>query len=175
MILYICQTLDGFIADEKFKFDFLDPINEQVLNSNNELIKNSYENFIKDIDIIVQGYTTYQSLIDIGMNNPYQDYENYVITKKHLNHQDETVTKFLDFAMFKQLNFTNKKVWLVGGSQIIKKAMEEAMIEEMIIFQLPIFLTKGIKLFDTVSTSKTITLKSVIHDDQFSQSHYLLK
>ena len=55
--LFIAMSLDGYIADEDGNIDWLQAFEEQ------EGTTNSYDMFIKNIDSIIMGYTTYHQLI----------------------------------------------------------------------------------------------------------------
>lgn len=58
VILYISQSLDGFIADSKGNVDW-------ILGNNKEYLSDyGYETFIKDIDTVILGYNTYSQIIN---------------------------------------------------------------------------------------------------------------
>jgi hypothetical protein len=68
MIIYVGQSIDGYIADKNGQVTFLEQF-ESITTSTNNNIKNSYQNFIKDINVIVQGKTTYNQNSEIGSQN----------------------------------------------------------------------------------------------------------
>jgi dihydrofolate reductase len=45
---------------------------------------------------------------------------------------------------------TEEEIWLVGGSQIIKVFFEENLVQDLILFVVPIILGSGILLFDRI-------------------------
>ena len=45
---------------------------------------------------------------------------------------------------------TDEDIWLVGGSQLIKVFLEEALVEDLIVFIVPVILGSGIPLFDSI-------------------------
>jgi dihydrofolate reductase len=45
---------------------------------------------------------------------------------------------------------TDEDIWLVGGSQLIKVFLEENLVDDMIVFVVPIILGDGIPLFDRI-------------------------
>lgn len=56
IILYISQSLDGFIADDNRSVDW-------ILGNDEEYVSDyGYENFIKDIDTVILGATTYKQI-----------------------------------------------------------------------------------------------------------------
>ncbi len=58
VILYIGMSLDGYIADKDMKVDWMngDDLNNQ---------ESSYDKFVKSIDTIIMGYTTYHQVINV--------------------------------------------------------------------------------------------------------------
>lgn len=85
MIIYICQTIDGFIAKKNGDISYLDYHNESISNSTSIGIRDSYNNFIKNIDVTVSGYNTYEVIRNAGYENPYPNTKNFVITNKVLD------------------------------------------------------------------------------------------
>ncbi len=53
---------------------------------------------------------------------------------------------------------TDEDIWLVGGSQLIKVFLEEDLVQDMIVFVVPIILGGGIPLFDGIG--KEIRLRT---------------
>jgi dihydrofolate reductase len=45
---------------------------------------------------------------------------------------------------------TEEEIWLVGGSQIIKVFFEENLVQDLIVFVVPIILGSEIFLFDRI-------------------------
>ncbi len=169
MIVYIAQSLDGYIADQNDSLEWLDNYAAELITAKDEL-KNSYPNFIKDIDVVVYGKKTYNFLKNLGIDNPYAEYENYLITNNQVD--DQTITKQLTMDDFKQLDFSNKKVWVVGGGSIIAQLMDDDMVNQLTITTMPIILGGGPKLFSTTTQSKW-RLTNVQHDLDFIETTYV--
>jgi len=53
---------------------------------------------------------------------------------------------------------TEEDIWLVGGSQLIKLFLEKNLVEDLIIFVVPVILGSGIPLFDLIG--KEIRLRT---------------
>ncbi len=174
MKLYICETMDGYIARENGSFDFLDEYNELIPKSPNEQIAKTYEIFMQDIKNVVQGYTTYKQLDEIGFGDHYGQFNHYVLTNKHHDLVDPNVTAFVSLEELKALHLNGEETFLVGGSKVIQSCFKEQLITEMIIFKIPMFLTKGIKLFDQIDADVDLSIKEVIHDEKYMQVHYLV-
>lgn len=168
MIVYIAQSLDGYIADINNSVDWLEAYNEEILQTSPMFAK-SYEEFIRTIDVVVQGANTYQFLVESGYGNPYQDLENYVITSK--DYSDQTVTKFCTIAEFLKKDFTNKNVWIVGGAQVIEQLLTSKVVTKLIITQMPLILGGGIPLF-TGTAQMNLTLEKVRYEANFLEMTY---
>ena len=86
----------------------------------------------------------------------------YVFTRqKELLHREKNV-EFVSgniVEFIRQLKEkTDQDIWLVGGSQLIKVFLRENLVQDMIVFVVPIILGGGIPLFDHIG--KEIRLRS---------------
>lgn len=141
-ILYIAVSLDGYIATKDHNMDWLQKI--KVENT-------TYYDFIKEIDVVVMGKTTYDVVNKLTNNNwPYSNFLTYVFTNKNMN--DTENIKFVngDFLTISnsiKLN-SSKNVWICGGKEIVNQYMKHNLIDEFRISIIPTILGEGIKLFD---------------------------
>lgn len=145
IILYIATTLDGFIARKDGSIDFLklfENIGEDY----------GYNEFYKNIDVIVMGRKTYEQVLTFE-EFPYKNKECFVFTrdKKMSNNNINNNIVFIneDIKEFVR-RFENKNLWLVRGSEIIKEFLKFNIIDEFIITIIPILLGDGIPLFNKV-------------------------
>jgi dihydrofolate reductase len=94
---------------------------------------------------------------------PYGEKKTYVFTRQNEPLRREKNVEFVsgDVGEFvRQLKEnTDKDIWPVGGSQLIKVFLEEGLVQDMIIFIVPVILGSGIPLFDRIV--KEIRLKMV--------------
>lgn len=143
--LFIVMSLDGYIAGEDGCIDWL-----QVFE-NQEGTTNSYDMFIKNIDSIIMGYTTYHQLItEITPNQwPYAIQDTYVITHRTL--KDKSNICFVNQDPVSLLHDLKQKegkgIWVCGGAQIITPLIEQQMIDVYHISVIPVLLGNGIRLF----------------------------
>ncbi len=172
MKLYICQTIDGFIAENDGSIEFLNKYNELIANSPNEKIKKSYDNFMNDITSVVEGYKTFKQIEDMGYGDFYNNYNHYVLTKNHKNELSKNNAECITFDELINLNLENDKTFLIGGSQIIAEAISRKLISKIIIVTLPHFLGSGIKLFDNINTNATLKVTDCFNDNYFTQIEY---
>ncbi len=175
MKLYICQSLDGYIAKSDGSIDFLEQFNDLIANSPNERIANTYQDFMSNISNIVEGYTTYKQIDEMGYGAQYSQYNHYVITNHHQHQIDDNVTAFIDFDQLERLNLEADTTFLVGGSKIITEALNRNLVTEIIITGLPIMLGSGIKLFEGIKSNPKLAISDITNDQNFYQVTYQVK
>ncbi|MBP2099359.1 dihydrofolate reductase family protein [Enterococcus rivorum] len=144
VILYIATSLDGYIAEEDGKIDFLN--NVEVTEEDT-----SYEELLEKIDTVIMGRTTYhQVTTELAPDNyPYEKQTSYIITH-HPEANTETIiyTKDSPVKLVEKLKEeSGKAIWIVGGGSIVAPLVEANLIDTYIIATLPIVLGKGIPLF----------------------------
>lgn len=108
------------------------------------------------------GRKTYEQILGFG-DWPYTEKKTYVFTKQNEPLRREKNVKFVsgsveEFTHQLKEN-TDEDIWLVGGSQLIKAFLEENLIEDLIVFIVPVILGSGIPLFDRIG--KEIKLRTV--------------
>jgi len=143
--LFIAVSLNGKIARPDGSVDWLEII------PNPEKTDYGYQDFLNSIDTTIQGYNTYNQLIGWGIDFPYMGKKNYVLTKK----QDAVNTEYVEFITENHTEFIKQlkeeegsDIWLIGGSQANKLVLNAGLLDEIIIFIMPIVLSGGIELFD---------------------------
>lgn len=144
--VYIASSLDGYIADENKSVSFLDKYNDILKDS--KFYQNDFNNYFKDFEYVVMGYSTYEDVIRFGIDI-YQDRQIYVITRKTNLENTDQIT-FINLEEYLNLNLVGNQT-IVGGSQIIKELMDRLLIDEFIITIIPVILGKGIPLFNTTN------------------------
>lgn len=142
--LYIAISLDGKIADKNGSVDWL----EKVPNPNQD--DYGYNDFIKSIDTTIMGNSTYKQVLSFPGPFPYSDFKNYVLTRDKTLTSDEYAT-FITADMgqiIKELKKTEgKDIWVIGGGQVNTEIHDLGLIDEYMIFVMPIILGEGIPLF----------------------------
>lgn len=146
-ILYIATSQDGFIADKDGNLDWL----PQEAPEDQDF---GFDDFVKSIDVIAQGSRTFLqtiSFIDAGIvtDLPYQGKHMYVFTRQPMqtNRNDVTFVASIEeyLAMINQ-DSSIKRVWLLGGAQLIASFKAYDLIDECIITVIPVKLDEGIAL-----------------------------
>ena len=157
--LYIAMSLNGKIAQKDGSVDWLESL------PNPDKLDYGYTALIESVDTTLQGYTTYASIADRGIEVPTKDKTNYVLTNK----KEIEDKPFIHFVTADHLNFIKnlkqqpgKDIWLIGGGQTNTWLFNEGLIDEMQVFVIPMVLTDGIELFELLPKESTLQLQEVI-------------
>lgn len=162
VILFIAQTLDGYIAEKNGGIDFL--IDNDFTSGDTK--DREYEKLAKRIDTVVMGRKTYDQVAnELSPDNyPYDDFENYILTRHeaqdagNIHFIQEDVSDLVE----KLKNEPSKKdIWIVGGSSIIPPLINDDLIDIYQIGVIPIILGDGIPLFSNRTEFKELNLESV--------------
>lgn len=153
--LYIAISLNGKIAKPDGSVDWLESI------PNPEKTDHGYADFYKSIDITIQGNNTYKQILGWGIDFPYADKQNYVFTRNEALVNTENV----DFVAKNHVDFINelkrqdgKDVWVIGGAQLNTMLLNENLIDEIQVFIMPIIISDGINLFESLPNETKLTL-----------------
>lgn len=144
IISYSAVSLNFKIAREDGSVDWLEDID------NPDKLDYGYYNFYNSIESTIMGYNTYAQLKSWDIEFPYKEKKNYVFTHRKHEHPDPNVTfvtqDHLEFAQ----NLKGKSeghVWLVGGAGLNGSFLNAGLIDELVIFVMPVILENGIDLF----------------------------
>lgn len=149
--LYIAISEDGFIASADGSVAWLDQYNSLGEDY-------GYPNFIKSIDSVVMGNTTYEQVLGFG-DYPYSDKKSFVFTTKDKSAKGITFVNSGAHEFVESLDV--KHLWLIGGANLFKQFQVESLIDEYIIHVMPFVLGDGIKLFDDSNSDILSSLKKV--------------
>lgn len=163
IILYIAQSIDGYIAKTDGSLDWLEQ------HPNPEKLDYGYYSFYNSISSTIMGNATYQEILGFGVDWPYPNCKSYIVSK---NTQLEIKTP--NTFLLNDLNLqtidkikveSQKNIWLIGGGKLIKSFLELKAIDEMIITTIPVLLGDGIPLFERGFKPQNFNLK---HTQSFS-------
>lgn len=141
IILYIAQSLNGKIARADGGVDWLENI------PNPEKSDYGYTAFYDSVDTTIQGYNTYEQVINWGIEFPYADKKNYVLSRKpHLTDTEHATFILSDhITRIKEIKAKEgKNIWLIGGGQINTMLFNAGLIDEVRLFIMPIVIPDGI-------------------------------
>ncbi|MGL4367696.1 MAG: dihydrofolate reductase family protein [Brevinemataceae bacterium] len=167
VILYIAQSLDGYIARLNRSIDWL----PQELD---EKFSKLYAEFYNSIDTIIMGYKTYlQITTELSEGNwPYLGTKSFILTRTPKKGISDEFTTFTDRDVVELIhdlkNQQGKNIWIVGGTSCIHPLIQKNMIDEYVITTIPKLIGNGIRLFPNhdndipLTVTKTIMHKNIV-------------
>jgi len=156
--LYIAISLDGKIAKLNDDVSWLDEI------PNPDKSDYGYYDFYEKVDTIIMGNGTYKFVQRMGAEYPYKGKSSYVITRDASMTDNEDVkyvsgTDVIELVQSLQANGKGD-VWVVGGGQVNTLFANANLIDELMIYVMPIVIGEGIPLFGEGLDQKMLTLVS---------------
>ena len=151
--LFIATSLDGFIADTEGKISFL-----KMVEAAGE--DYGYAEFSNTADTVVLGRKTWDTLQSMGVENPYQDKEVFVISRSGAGKQGSvTITPQDPAELVKQLkNLQGKGIYVDGGAEVVNSLLREKLIDHMVISVIPVILSGGVRLFGEENPQQSLKL-----------------
>lgn len=172
--VYIATSLDGYIADRNGGIAWLDSV------PNTEEDDMGYYAFFENIDALLMGRVTFETVLGFDVEWPYQK-PVFVLS----NSMSEIPKSHVDKAflvkgsleeVLKQIHQKGHYRIYIDGGSTIQSFLKEDRIDEMIITQFPILLGGGHSLFSELPNELEFKLaKSKVHLNQLVQSHYIRK
>lgn len=147
VVLFIAMSLDGYIADEYGKVDWLSGQDDSVETPD------TYAEFAAYIDTVVMGWRTYAQIV--GELSPdkwvYAGLKSYVLTHREMPPAKEIIFTAQDASQL--VNDLRKEagqaIWICGGASVVQQLMKDDAIDIYYISVIPTLLGKGIPLFAT--------------------------
>ena len=138
-----------------------------------------YAKFYGEIDTTIQGAATYREVLGFGVEFPYKDKTNYVITSDPIKTKDENVTFIssdLDVFMKDLLSKQGKDIWLIGGGKMNSLFLNNGWLDEMIIHVMPIVIGEGLPLFADGVKDQQMKLKGQkVYESGVIELNYKIK
>ncbi|WP_338450955.1 dihydrofolate reductase family protein [Niallia oryzisoli] len=167
IVLFIAQSLDGYIATKDDSLDWLFNVEGEG--------DNGYSEFFDTVDTILMGKRTYDWIMKHENGNfPYENKQCYVFSRSAI--QD---TPFVTFINEDINRFTNnlkneagKKIWIVGGGELLFSFFKEKLVDEIILTVAPQIIGEGIPLFKAGDYELNLSLKGTRTFNQFVELHY---
>lgn len=169
--VFIGASLDGYIADKNGGLGFLDAIPE--INT----IDTGYDAFTANIDALVMGRVTFETVLGFGIEWPYKK-PVFVLSNTMKEVPVEYKDKvFLVSGSLKEVvkDINDKGYWrlYIDGGKTIQSFLKEDLIDEMIITTIPILIGGGSSLFGELDTHLEFECtKSIVFADKIVQNHF---
>ncbi len=170
VILYIAMSIDGYIADTNNAVSWLEG------DGSDSAHLGTYEDFIKTIDTVILGNTTFAQIINELSPNcwVYSNKKTYVITRNNIADLQQIKTNnpilmnedihFYNSSLPKLIhtlkNEEGKDIWICGGAKVVNELIENSLIDIYHISIIPLLLGSGIKLFKEVKQQTKLKLIS---------------
>lgn len=146
IILNLAISLDGFIADEEGGFSWIVGDNDVSLDTDKKF---DFEEFAKEVDVIVMGRKAYEDCPSETLDS-FSDKKIYVATHKNIESKSEHVEVIGGDVVQTIMDLKNQKgknIWLFGGAGVLDPFLKADVIDEYIIGVIPTILGKGRPLF----------------------------
>lgn len=148
--VFIATSLDGFIARPDGGLDWLEPLPDQ-----GPIPDHGYDAFMAEIDVLVMGRATFETVLGFGIGWPYQRpvvvlSSAPVSIPADLRAAVEWMTGDPAEIMSQLAERGHSHAYIDGG-KTVQRFLEAGLIERMIISRIPVLLGAGIPLFGPLS------------------------
>ncbi|WP_165352671.1 dihydrofolate reductase family protein [Bacillus infantis] len=170
IVLFIAQSLDGYIATKEDSLDWLFKVEGEG--------DNGYSEFYEEIDTIIMGKRTYDWIMKHEKGQfPYENKDCYVFTRSQV--EDTADVKFVNEDIVHFANSLKKEegknIWVVGGGELLHTFLKEKLLDELFITIAPSIIGDGIPLFKSGDYQLDLKLKGTRTFNQFVEIHYTVK
>ena len=156
VIIYTACTVDGLISGPSHELDWW--VTEKYHGCDL-----GFSEFLNGVDVTIMGRNTYELSRSHGPIFP--EKQNYVFSKtlKELNDNDNTKLVMhespIDFVQRLKQEI-GKNIWIIGGSSLNRELLNAGLVDDLILTVHPVFLGKGIQLFDGSAARHDLLLVS---------------
>jgi dihydrofolate reductase len=155
VVLYIAQSLDGYIAGEGGDISWLDLVAREGEDY-------GYGEFIDSVDTVIMGRKTYDKVMSLVEQFPHTDKKCFVLSRKRKG--DEGSLSFYSGnvaeLVWKLKNEEGKDIFVDGGAEVVREFVKRDLIDEYVISIVPVILGSGIRLFLESEISFKLNLAS---------------
>lgn len=166
-IIYIATSIDGYIARSDGSIDWLPSPEDGEEDF-------GYNNFYDSIDALIMGATTYKQVLGFG-DWPYPGKISYVVTNRNLSTK-RTDVLFIKGGLEEVLKNVKekdyKRIWLMGGGNLISSFINRGLVNEYIITLIPTILGSGISLYQSVTELKLDLVDTKSYPSGIVELHY---
>lgn len=167
LVYYVGATIDGFIAAPDGSADFY-PVTPDVIDFITTHYPDTLPTHVREqlgvdvpnpnFDVGVQGRTTYQPALDIGVTSPFAHLRQYVVSTGYESEDPAVEIISTDVAdRIRELKAEDgKDIYLIGGSRLAGSLLAE--IDSIVLKVYPLVAGAGIPLFTTDFNPTSFTL-----------------
>ncbi len=172
--VFIATSLDGYIADKNGNIEWLHSI------PNPDQIDMGYSDFISQIDALVMGRRTFETVCGFDMDWPYQKpvfvLSNTMISIHEQFKDKAELVKGTLKEILAGIHAKNCYRLYIDGGSTIQSFLKEDLIDEITITIIPTLLGGGIPLFAELPVKLDFEcVDSKIYLDKVVQNHFIRK
>jgi len=172
--VYIAASLDGYIADKNGRIEWLESI---PIPDNEDM---GYFEFTNDIDALVMGRTTFETVLGFDVDWPYK--KPVFVLSNSLNEIPEShkgkahLVKGTLVEILEQIHKKGCPRLYIDGGVTIQSFLKEDLIDEMTITIFPVVLGGGSPLFSEFPEVLEFELvESRVYLNQLVKNHFRRK
>jgi len=150
VIVYICSSIDGFISGPNGDMSFLSVAQSSATEDY------GYAQFVQSIDTVILGRKTYDWVMTQVTDFPHQGKETFVVTRTARPSIGTTqfyTDNLVSLVQRLKSDTSKKDIFVDGGADVIDTLLTNDLIDELMIFTLPVMLGDGTRLFKSHSPS----------------------
>lgn len=140
IIFSAAMSLDGFIADQKDGYDWIQGDGHHDLDTKERW---NYPAFLSTIDTVLMGRRCYE----LGQHKDFTDQQVIVATSQAIKDSSVNFTSDALHTIKTLKQKEGKDVFVFGGASLIQSLVQADVIDRYIIGIVPVILGKGIRLF----------------------------
>ncbi len=170
-IVFIAKSIDGFIAGKNGELDWLNAIP----NPDNDDM--GFYGLMDEIDAIVMGKTTFETVVGFGGDWPYSKHV-FVLSRSlkeiPANLKDKATLLYgAEDEILEKIHSKGYFALYIDGGSVVQNFLKADLIDELRISTIPIVLGDGVPLFAAMPKSLKFThTKTEVFLDEIVQSHY---
>jgi len=170
-IVFIAKSLDGYIAGKNGELDWL----HSVPNPNHNDL--GFTQLMEDVDAIVMGRTTFETVVGFGGEWPYAKHV-FVLSNSLREVPDPLQSKVSLLSgdlssILQRIHAAGYSSLYIDGGRTIQNFLKEDLIDELRITTIPILLGGGFPLFGELDDSLEFEhMKTEVFLGELVQSHY---
>ncbi|WP_310393685.1 dihydrofolate reductase family protein [Hymenobacter sp.] len=142
VFLFIAASVDGFIARPDGGIDWLARVETEGEDY-------GYARFIEQVDTVIMGRHTYDTVLGFGLPFPHLGRTCYVLSRTRTG-ADDNVRYYAGHPaeLVQELRQRpGKHIFLDGGAQALAAFMAQDLVDDYIVSTIPVLLGEGIPLF----------------------------
>ena len=167
--VFVGASVDGFIARRNGEFDFLSPGGD---------VDHGYNEFVADIDVLVWGRKTFETVLGFGGAWPFEK-QVVVLSSREL-------PKIPEGAKVERMSGEPREILdrlgergfghaYIDGGETIKRFLRAGCIDRLIVSRVPVLVGSGIPLFGALAADVVLTHVATRHfPTGLVQSEYLV-